>query len=80
MNKVLLLVMAIFMVACSSKKYPHTDYAYGCVTSKNNPDISANVTDVCLPMDTYIDTLHFHKTRPSERRYMPNLDDAMDRQ
>lgn len=75
----LFLLMSI--TSCSTtRKYQHMDYAYGCVSSKDNPDISKNVTDVCIPIDTYANPVHYHKTRPSERRTMPTLDDAMDRQ
>lgn len=81
MNKVILLLLAFAFVGCSSaKRNAHTDYAQGCVETAGDPDVSKNVTAICLPMDTYTNSMHFYKTRSSERRTMPDLDSAMDRE
>lgn len=78
MKKILLLSFLI-LTGCASKEVIQNDFSYACSDAQklNNDDIPANVTDVCLPMDTYADKMHFHKTSPAEYRGMKPMDNAI---
>lgn len=79
MKYILSLSLLVLLTSCASKEIVPNDFSYACSDAKslNNEDIPANVTNVCLPMDTYSNKMQFHKTTPSEYRQMKPMDSAI---
>lgn len=67
----------LIVTSCSSgKRYRTTDYAYACVKN-DDKDLGRTVTDLCLPIDTYINDMRFHHLKPYDKIKMQTLDDVM---
>jgi hypothetical protein len=73
-----LFVLAFATVSCSSngKRYRVTDYAHACVKNEDK-ELGKTVTDVCLPIDTYVNDMRYHNLKPYDKIKMHTLDDAM---
>lgn len=78
MNKFLIIILlSITFVGCSSgKKYRVIDYAHACVNNYDK-ELGKTVTDVCLPIDTYVNDVRFHRLKPYQKIKMPTMRDAM---
>lgn len=75
MNKIIMALSFLSLTACSTPTYQFKDYAHDCVT-KLNEDLSADVKSECLSLDTYEDSVHYHRTYSNEYRKMDDLDMA----
>lgn len=71
-------IMTLIFASCSSsgKKYRVTDFAHACVDN-NDKELGKTVTDVCLPIDTYVNDMRYHNLKPFDKIKMQTLDDAM---
>lgn len=77
--KIILILGFLILTGCASRELVQNDFSYACSDAQKLKDdsIPANVTDVCIPMDTYADKMNFHKTSPAEYRGMRSMDNAM---
>lgn len=77
-NLLVLITTAIFITSCSSsgKRYRITDYAYACIKN-DDKELGKTVTDLCLPIDTYVNDMRYHNLKPYQKIKMQTLDDAM---
>lgn len=77
MNKIIMILSFLTLAACSSTQTKFADYASSCVP-KQDKELAKNISEECLPIDTYEDAIQYHQTYQNEYRKMPDLDDAMD--
>lgn len=79
MKKILIFsLLSLFIVSCSSsgKRYRVTDFAHACVDN-GDKELGKTVTDLCLPVDTYINDMRYYYLKPYDKIKMQTLDDAM---